>query len=127
MPWLRRASPAVLFRAWPARLRAAGSCVAALTCTPISVNPAGYEPGSVFEGKLLADRVDTVWGTISLVTAERMLLEEALKDPSNKQVVAGLVHGFLHQWCKFAGGRAEGPVQNKQARVARVAWLTSAS
>lgn len=50
------------------------------------VLPAGYEPGSVFEGKLLADRVDTVWGTISLVTAERMLLEEALKDPSNKQV-----------------------------------------
>ncbi len=40
----------------------------------------------MFEGKLLADRVDTVWGTISLVTAERMLLEEALKDPSNKQV-----------------------------------------
>lgn len=48
-------------------------------------NFTGYEPGSVFEGKLLADRVDTVWGTISLVTAERMLLEEALKDPSNKQ------------------------------------------
>lgn len=56
---------------------------------PCLVLPAGYEPGSVFEGKLLADRVDTVWGTISLVTAERMLLEEALKDPSNKQVRCG--------------------------------------
>lgn len=53
----------------------------------LSVPPcAGYEPDTLFEGKLLDERVLTEWGTISLVQAERMLLEAALKDPANKQV-----------------------------------------
>ena len=50
----------------------------------------------MFDGKLLADRVETVWGTISLVTAERMLLEEALKDPANQKVCWVLGAGA---WC----------------------------
>ncbi|GAB4823627.1 hypothetical protein N2152v2_010673 [Parachlorella kessleri] len=43
----------------------------------------GYPPGSFFEGTLLPRRVDTSWGSQSLILAERKLLSAAFEDPTN--------------------------------------------
>ena len=64
-------------------MRRSYTCQPAAHRRPLPRHAAGYDPGSVFDGKLLEERVQTEWGTISLVTAERSLLEVALRDPSN--------------------------------------------
>lgn len=46
-------------------------------------NFTGYDPGSIFHDALIPDRVVTEWGGMSLVIAERLLLQAALRDESN--------------------------------------------
>jgi hypothetical protein len=50
-----------------------------------SAAPAGYPPGSLWEGRLIPRRTVTGWGDISLVHATRNLLWEAFRDPLNRQ------------------------------------------
>ena len=47
--------------------------------------PAGYPPGSLWEGRLIRRRTATGWGDISLVEATRNLLWEAFQDPLNQR------------------------------------------
>lgn len=42
-----------------------------------------YPPGSLWHGHLIQERTKTSWGDITLVTAARLLLWEAFRDPLN--------------------------------------------
>lgn len=67
------------------------TCPHVFTCpfrTPFLPPPAippGYDPSSIFHGSLVPYRVVTEWGGMSLVVAERLLLQAALQDPSNSR------------------------------------------
>jgi len=52
-------------------------------CFPACLLHAGFPPGHLFHGRLIPQRMSTSWGHISLIAAERLLLQEALKDPQN--------------------------------------------
>ncbi|BDA44694.1 probable glycosyltransferase BC10 [Coccomyxa sp. Obi] len=45
----------------------------------------GYKNSSIFHGRIVKDRVETGWASHSLVTATRILMRAALKDPYNQR------------------------------------------
>jgi hypothetical protein len=48
-------------------------------------NFTGYDPSSIFHDRLVPYRVVTEWGGMSLVVAERLLLQAALQEPTNSR------------------------------------------
>jgi hypothetical protein len=44
----------------------------------------GYPPGSLWKDHLISRRVETAWGTHTLVEAVRNMMAEAFKDPLNQ-------------------------------------------
>ena len=46
---------------------------------------AGFGEFSLFHGRLIPRRVPTAWGALSIMEAERLLLQEALADPLNER------------------------------------------
>ena len=49
--------------------------------------PVGFPEGSLFEGRVIAERVNVTWGTFALVEATRALMRAALQDPANRKLV----------------------------------------
>ncbi|BDA44732.1 probable glycosyltransferase BC10 [Coccomyxa sp. Obi] len=45
----------------------------------------GYESGSIFDGRVVDERVETTWGGHSLIKATRLLMKAALEDPFNER------------------------------------------
>jgi hypothetical protein len=52
---------------------------------PLPASPPGYDPSSIFHDRLVPYRVVTEWGGMSLVVAERLLLQAALQEPTNSR------------------------------------------